>query len=174
MNKLTNEEIARVFAMYYNSEYQFGYATNNSGKGIGVVNFNFQFNEYEAGVNSKLLLIPLSAITDEHAINLAELVNDEKYEITETFKVIKEDERISVYSSKAEHSDTPLGSYRYETRIYTDCYTTRIKPYSETRQIPYEAYQYLIQQRYAVPLWFGIGHWANGKTAIELGIAESK
>ncbi|MES2428268.1 MAG: hypothetical protein V4560_14910 [Bacteroidota bacterium] len=31
--------------------------------------------------------------------------------------------------------------------------------------------QYLISKGYAVPLWFGIDHWANGKTAIELGIA---
>ena len=179
MNKLTNEEIAKVFLMYYNAEI-----INPRFKGTPLQYKNsmgrwFEASKYEQTkeefwAERKLVLTPLFAITDEHAINLAELVNDEKYEITETFKVIKEDERISVYSSKVEHSGTPLGSYRYETRIYTDCYTTRIKPYSETRQIPYEAYQYLIQQGYAVPLFFGISHWANGKTAIELGIAERK
>lgn len=36
------------------------------------------------------------------------------------------------------------------------------------------AYQYLIFKGYAVPLWFGVNHWANGKTAIELGIAIDK
>jgi hypothetical protein len=30
---------------------------------------------------------------------------------------------------------------------------------------------YLISKLYAVPLWFGVNHWANGKTAFELGIA---
>jgi hypothetical protein len=32
-------------------------------------------------------------------------------------------------------------------------------------------YQYLIQQGYAVPLFYGVGHPMNGKTAIELGLA---
>lgn len=32
-------------------------------------------------------------------------------------------------------------------------------------------FQYLIKEKFAVPLWFDIGHWANGKTAIELGVA---
>lgn len=40
--------------------------------------------------------------------------------------------------------------------------------------ICWDAYQYLISKGYAVPLWFGVGHWANGKTAIELGIAIEK
>lgn len=36
------------------------------------------------------------------------------------------------------------------------------------------AYQYLVSKCYAVPLFFGIGHWANRRTAIELGIAIDK
>lgn len=35
-------------------------------------------------------------------------------------------------------------------------------------------YQHLIKKGYAVPLWFDIDHWANGMTAIELGIAFDK
>ena len=35
-------------------------------------------------------------------------------------------------------------------------------------------HQYLIQKSYAVPLFFGVEHLANGKTAIELGIAIDK
>lgn len=31
--------------------------------------------------------------------------------------------------------------------------------------------QHYFEQRVAIPLYFGFGHWANGKTAIELGIA---
>ncbi len=38
----------------------------------------------------------------------------------------------------------------------------------------YTNYQYLVQQGYAVPLFFGLNHWANGKTAIELGVAIEK
>ena len=180
MNKLTNEEIARVFLMYYNAEI-----INPRFKGTPLQYKNsmgrwFEASKYEQTkeefwAERKLVLTPLSAITDEHAIEVAELVNDEKYRNGETFKVVKEDERISVHSSKIEHTKAyKLEGYRYETRIYTDCYITPIKAYSETRQMPYEAYQYLIQQNYAVPLFFGLYHWANGKTAIELGIAISK
>lgn len=39
------------------------------------------------------------------------------------------------------------------------------------QSIEFETYQYLISKHYDVPLWFGINHWANGKTAIQLGIA---
>ena len=179
-NKLTNEEIARVFLMYHNAEL-----INPRFEGTPLKYKNsmcrwFESSDYRQAredfwAERKLLLIPLPEITDEHAINVAELVNNEKYRIEEIFKVVKEDERVSVYSSKVEHSKaSKLGGYRYETRIYTDCYITPIKAYSETRQMPYEAYQYLIQQNYAVPLFFGLYHWANGKTAIELGIAISK
>lgn len=35
-------------------------------------------------------------------------------------------------------------------------------------------FQYLISKGYAVRLWFGPDHWANGKTAIELGLAIDK
>ena len=34
--------------------------------------------------------------------------------------------------------------------------------------------QYLLSKYYAIPLFFGIEHWANGKTAIELKIAVEK
>ena len=189
MNKLTNEEIARVFLMYLGQNVDT--ATGWSGGGYGATYKDITLSNIEMHVlnmgsylnNPKesnerrvqISLTPLPAITDEHAIKVAELVNDEKYIEGETFEIVKEDERISVYSSKIEHSNaSKLEGYRYETRIYTDCYITRIRAYSETIQMPYEAYQYLIQQGYAVPLFFGIDHWANGKTAIELGIAESK
>jgi len=80
MKKLTNEEIATVFAMYL------------------YCNFRYRYIDYEPGVwatgakllperlvrvlNDKsvdgieLLLTPLSKITDEHAIKLSELIND--------------------------------------------------------------------------------------------------
>ena len=38
----------------------------------------------------------------------------------------------------------------------------------------YAVYQYLISKSYAVPLYFGINHPANGLTAIEVGIAIDK
>lgn len=42
------------------------------------------------------------------------------------------------------------------------------------RDVNFEVYQQLILWGYAIPLWFGIDHWANGKTAIELEVAIDK
>lgn len=119
-----------------------------------------------------LEITPLFRITDEHAIALAELINNESFVSGETFKIIKEQEKISVYSSEVLHASTPNYGYRYETRIYTeDCFVVNKKPHSQTIEMPYSAYQQLLKWGYSVPLWFGLDHWANGKTAIELGIA---
>lgn len=38
----------------------------------------------------------------------------------------------------------------------------------------YNVFQYLISKGYAVPLFFAPNHWANGKTALELGTAIEK
>ena len=35
----------------------------------------------------------------------------------------------------------------------------------------YKSHHFLVSKGYAVPLYFSPGHWANAKTAIELGIA---
>jgi hypothetical protein len=44
----------------------------------------------------------------------------------------------------------------------------------KVEDMPSRLFQYLISKGYAVPLWFGIDYWANGKTAIELNIAIQK
>ena len=76
MNKLTNEEIARVFLMYYNAEI-----INPRFKGTPLQYKNsmgrwFEASKYERTkeefwTERKLVLTPLSAITDEHAIEVA-------------------------------------------------------------------------------------------------------
>lgn len=168
--KLTNEEIAKVFAMYYplrpiNAIYNdrsYENTTATDLKALGMV----------IGNDVVLPLTLLSEITDEHAIKVAELAACLYYRIDETFKVIKEDGRIDVYSSKVMHTDGIDIGYRYKTTIYEDCFYH--KSGEPTRPINYMAYQYLVSNGYAVPLWFGIDHWANGKTPIELEIALDK
>jgi len=190
MEKLTNEEIARVFAMYWGGKVS---TVDGDGKmltlypkcitvalnkitfgqdlhGLDIGNGGLHRSYPHYGGACKLYLTPLSKITDEHAIKLSELINDEKFNESETFKVISEENRIVVYSSKVLHDSVDMG-YRYTTTIYSDMYAIKSKPYSGIQQMPYEAYQFLIQQGYNVPLFFGINHWANAKTPIELGIA---
>lgn len=129
-NKLTDEEIVRVFGMYIGTKYryknEFGTYINNSFLGIHV-----RGHIQEGAV---LLLKPLSGITDEDAIEVAHLmgytdINNKKF---------------LIQAGKSE-AHNPIA--RFCTNMF------------------------LISKGYAVPLFFSPGHWANGKTAIELGIA---
>jgi hypothetical protein len=134
--KLTNEEIARVFAMYIGSDVLDDYEKR---KAILVgVRKNDLFIQYRSLVSSrdidlnevKLSLTPLSKITDEH--------------------------KLSIYAMGFTH----VVNGRLEIM--------------ELHKWPYmkpEQHHQLVIWRYAVKLHFGIGHWANGKTAIELEIA---
>lgn len=142
MNKLTNEEIARVFAMYYGCGI-----THNKNYTIEVINSYMFFSEII--LKYKLLLTPLSAITDEHAIEVG------KMEIPEGgLEYLSHDKKTITFGRYG--NDGWMNEY-----VFFD-------------DINNFQHQYLIQQGYAVPLWFGVNHWANGKTAIELEIAIDK
>jgi hypothetical protein len=168
-NKLTTEEIAKIFAMYWGQSIV---QSNGSMDGCPIGNALSLYILGMYKMNTMLLLTPLNNITDEHAIEVAELINNEKYDKAETFKVIKDDGVVKVYSSEVIHKDLPGFGFRYETKIYTgDCFVVNKKPHSPTIEMPFFAYQYLIKNGYNVPLFFGLDHWANGKTPIELGIA---
>ncbi len=70
MNNLTNEERARIFAMYYGAEVQTGF------KETYVVNGNIISDiasVWPMHNDAKLLLNPLPKITDEHAIEVAKI-----------------------------------------------------------------------------------------------------
>jgi len=144
MEKLTNEEIARVFAMYLHSKVVFDNHIGNihtyylpAGKyKVGKMWFVSLEDEHDKELSFsvsadkvKLLLAPLSKITDEHAMACWEVEN---------------------YMC-SEH-DIP-----YVSNLF--------------KEMSGNLFQYLIQQGYSVPLFFGLNHWANGKTPIELGIA---
>jgi hypothetical protein len=175
MQQLTNEEITRVFAMYMPCEFMYEEEINNLvAVGNGWI-YSDEADESGEGVfgteDCKLLLTPLSAITDEHAVELVEIINGEK--ILEKTKVIIEEGIIKIYWSEILHESHKDYGYRYTATIYPDLFTTT-KEYGTTIKMDYEAYRHLIQQGYSVPLFFGINHWANGKTAIELKIATDK
>lgn len=141
-DQLSKEEIAKVFAMYYGCEYQI--CINIKGKQVkepidyGVIKDIEQdlYLGLENDDKEKILLTPLSSITDEHAGDLWSIQGYEKF--------------------NNEHTVKTVGRWL------------------EDNNIGYDQYQFLISKGYAVPLWFGIDHWANGKTAIDLGIAIDK
>lgn len=150
MDVLSNEEIAKVFAMYMPCDtVQDGNNFNRRLVSVG----GFEDGGYAYGKlknkastatqfisNFKLKLTPLSAITDEGAIAVANIAGWEH-------SCLVEGKRIANDLAKED-----------ETTIYSI-------------QNGMLVFQYLVQKHYAVPLFFGIDHWANNKTAIELGIA---
>ena len=143
MNKLTNEEIARVFSMYYFAEcITVKYKEKGFVKHIGKIPNDANYYN--------LILTPLSSITDEHAIEVAKCCG---------FNNISwSDKRKRSIGKEIVYAISDNVSISYEVYAFEITYV----------------FQYLIQQGYAVPPFFGIGHPCNGKTAIELGIAESK
>lgn len=167
MQQLTNEEIARVFSLYFGLP-----------KSIRNIRWNSSIPSMESFIPNNnaikdwcLLLTPLSAITDKHAVELVEIIKGEK--ILEKTKVIVEESIIKIYWSEILHESHKDYGYRYTATIYADLFT-RTKNYGSSVKMDYEAYQHLIQQGYSVPIFISLNHPLNGKTPIELGIAIDK
>ncbi|MES2620205.1 MAG: hypothetical protein V4615_05065 [Bacteroidota bacterium] len=139
--KLTNEQIARVFGMYLGCEMVHGRFHGHMEVIKGTGQFRATCSDWWEDVSDnkyKLVLIPLSSITDEDAIEVAKI----------------------------------HGSYSFDGRTF------KVRGFKDWLNsggnIRYNMYQYLIQQGYAVPLFIAPNHPANGKTAIELGLAIEK
>lgn len=187
-SNLSNEEISRVFAMYFNERVMFDDRIGN------ICTFYMPAGKFEVGKvwcvsleedkegselscsvdcnKVQLLLTPLSAIIDEHALQIAKITNILPYGW---------DGPNGHYTiNKLDHPNTGIevkcNSYSVRIMINASVYfydDSRPNLAMSISSAPL-VYQYLIQQGYAVPLFFGVDHWANGKTAIELGIAIEK
>jgi hypothetical protein len=145
--KLTNEEYQTVFALYYHAEcITTEFPQKGKVKHIGSIPTDANYY--------KLLLTPLEKISDEHAVEVADFVFT---------KSVKENERLRIGKNFIDYTYLDRGLSHYDSEELNEFDT------NHNRMI----FQYLISKGYAVPLWFGIDHWANGKTAIQLGIATS-
>lgn len=170
---LTQEEIAKVFAMYLGREVElqesaYQYLPNslfNSTaitEGIIQDDVYLKINEesgYSLGINDiKLKLHSLDKISDDDAIEVAQMCGMANAEIIE-----HDENGISM-------KDDSYGFWIGFRSGYLSMYKNN-ELYHQNVVLPL---QYLIQKGYAVPLFFGVNHWANGKTAIELDIAIGK
>lgn len=147
MNQLTDQEIAKVFAMYLynkiiNVDTKLKYILNPY-----QLNYIKYFNEGAY----KLLLKPLPSISDEDAVEVAKI-----YWVGNKFN--------NTYVYKAAGGRYVLDRYILKGDPQNVVPATNI----------YFLIQYLISKGYDVPQWFGIDHWANGKFLIELGVAIEK
>jgi hypothetical protein len=177
--ELTNAEIARVFAMYIDIEVinpRFPYSRISYDNmmcewfGASFYDRNTFFSD------RRILLTPLPSITDEHAIEVATLfskmagsgVGTFYYNVRYVDKIERDSYKIII------NYDT--GEILY---IYIDTGEVFFNTKSAERvflfgKLTYEPRELLIKKGYAVPLFFGSNHWANGKNAIELNIAIDK
>jgi hypothetical protein len=160
--KLTNEELASVFAMYKNAQCHVGlynytttiYAVSNTDIQLEKGPTDYPQHFISPSVwKVQLLLTPLSDISDEHAIEVAKILGVSYSNNPE---------------SEAHFDITGLAFYLKELFELNG----ELREIASYRII--QCFQYLISKGYDVPLWFGIDHWANGQTAIQLGIAIDK
>ncbi len=153
---ITNEEKAKIFALYLGCRTKcIGGHFNpnmNSKNGNGKLimsaaiiadceELTFQFGDFQ------LLLKGLQDITDEDAAELSE--------------AFFPDGNIYDYLHGAPTGRAIVASIKNNRQTNTFYPHARI----------YDGFSFLISKGYAVPLFFGVGHPANGKTAVELGLA---
>lgn len=153
--KLSNEEIAKVYHLYANQLYLQCY--NIEQRPVYEILTGSLIDDIEPDFENKrdlLLLTPLSEITDEHAVGVAEIVSDywDKTLLTEKIFHGKRYAQRALFIPDGEAQEASLQLTIHGIYIY----------------------QYLISHGYAVPLFFAPNHWANGKTPLDLGIAISK
>lgn len=165
MQQLTNEERARVFAMYW------GNISFENGIGGHCILSLTDVNDIGLGrIIGKLLLTPLRKISDEDAIEVAKIVVHANIYLWEVLsmpnyiEVLGCDKDGDYYGGSVKIYFNGLISWEWYNREKQDGYETQ----------SHFAFEELKIRGYAVPLWFGVGHWANGKTAIELEIANEK
>jgi acyl-CoA-binding protein len=165
---LNREQIARVFTMYIGCSCHDVYNDRvGEFSGLYVVN-NEYYVQHKIGWTLrqdeiKLLLAPLSSITDEDAIEVVRLCGMPKN--AEVLKVIKTPEHVEVeyrWKNKPAELNTKDG-YSYSA------IASGLRGDNK-----WEVREYLIQKGYAVPLFIEPNHPDNGKTAIELGLAIDK
>lgn len=166
---LTNEEKAKVFAMYTNHPVHGGNPFTQLGTMQGIL-LNRSICVGTCGLNGSipnwikiqhcyLALTPLSDITDEHAIEVAKirggLFNYDESELNNESAIAYYRENMIEYGVKTVNFLTETNLlHAINNSIFI--------------------YQYLISKGYDVPLWHGLNHPLNGKTAIDIGIAIDK
>lgn len=160
-NKLTNEEIAKVFKLYSDSAkvklwlpnpiWQKEVHPEYDITGIDTSVIPFKIN-LKSSVGVSLWYSYKPSHTRDQVLLLMRLEN------------IPDDNLVEV---------ARVGKYLFDDDDEKDRQRI-IDCFIKGDIFSFESYFLLIQKKYAVPLFFGKDHWANGKTAIELNIAIEK
>ena len=162
MCNLTEAQKLRVFAMYLGCpcEHEKDGDTKQCPMYWQLLNGNPTYQ------NMRLLLRPLSAISDEDAIEVAEIIS---FARVQRWYVRRDGDVVAI-----DGTDKNEDMYGGTITIFGGHIAWSW--YNRDKQDGYElnthhAYEYLIQQGYSVPLFIAPGHPDNSKTAIDLGLA---
>jgi len=158
--ELTTEQKARVFAHYIGHPVQI----MDTGKQENIIGFRNSDEVMLSGgftpiSDIRILLKPLSAITDEDAIEVAKIATWDKRTMQCSAWIGR---AIAVHNYT---TITPWDDSEHDTADHRKI-VTELNGYVGALVL-----QFLIQRGYAVPLFYGVGHPFNGKNAIEVGLA---
>lgn len=176
VNQLTGEEIAQVFSLYPNCPVLIFDAPPEAIVEYGPVPDNLDSVSYKwdkVGAECtyfekkqiKLELKQIKDMSDADVYWLCYWYNSSTFIGTEQkdWKIKREGFEIKVYQRvegigfviDTDNGDINIVRNGMRSHLGTSAY----------------GFQWLIRNYYAIPLFFGKGHWANGKTALQLGIA---
>ena len=139
--ELTNNEKAKVYAMYWGNRIDAGINT--------VVNSSWIQKVTIGKTNMLLILTPLNKVSDDHLYTIGAFCFKLKYD--DSIKIGRD-----------------YIGYLFLNRRLSLKESSKIQQFSTEHHI--QIFQFLISTGYAVPLWFGVTHWANNKTALDLGL----
>lgn len=147
---LTDNEREEVFAQYLNKceLYQRG--------GHNIPNNVENLKYSKTGSSTLLILKSLEDVEDKDMIEIAKLAPRFMWTKNSTFKVYK-----NTYGNPV----VSVGEGIFANDKYVIDFQHGFK------KLHYSQVQYLKNQAYAVPLHFSRNHWANGKNAVQLGLA---
>lgn len=140
--ELTNNEKAKVYAMYWGNRIDAGIKT--------VVNSSWIQKVTIGKTNMLLILTPLDKVSDDHLNTIGAFCFNLKY-----------DDSIQLGRDYI--------GYLFLNRRLSLKECSKIQQFSMVHHT--QIFQFLISTGYAAPLWFGVTDWANNKTALDLGLA---
>jgi hypothetical protein len=175
-NKLTDEEIAQVMSLYPNCPVLIFDAPQEAIDQFGPIpdfldNVSYGFDKvgaehtYFKKTQVKLVLKQLQHITDNEIFWLCYWYSSDTFKGTDQkdWKIKREGFEIKVFQ-RAEGLGFVIDTDTFDINLLRNGMRTHLGTTSY-------AFQWYLRNYYAIPLFFGKGHWANKKTALQLEVA---
>ena len=161
--ELTTEEKAKIYSMYLGCDIE----PMKSTAGGFTINHNYLTIDniaHTLACEKKLKLKQFEKISDYDLIEFIKILDEREFDEYVIKRNLFHNPMIRVKVANCHSAfDFEINS-NFSVR-YCRCGSFSNYP------ITYEAFIYLISNGYDVPLFFAPDHWANGKTATDLGIA---